>query len=151
MPVRMHEVTDWIRRTWQAVPEFSQVHLIFDGIGISGTGSPDVVMLGDDGDPDTEVESEFTRIWADLAQTRKHEFGVIPCAVITNSGSTEQPVVEKRVFELLELAMSPIESDRTMGGLIFSSEISEGTKKTITNQAGTAVVVPFLVSYWAQA
>jgi hypothetical protein len=151
MPVQLFNVNTWIRQAWQAVPEFQTVHLMFDGIGVSGTGSNDLVLLGDDGDPDTEVSSEYEQTWVDMGQTRKEERGVIPCAVITNSGDTYQPQVMQRALELLNLAMAPIENDRSMGGLVYTSDVLTGTARTITNEKGTAVIVPFDVTYWTHA
>lgn len=148
MTVKLFEVNNWIRNAWQQVPEFSEVHLIFDGVGISGSGSPDLVMLGDDGDPDTEVSSEYEQTWTDLAQTRKTETGLIPCAVISNSGDTYQPQVMARCAYLLGLALAPLTADRTLGGTVNTSDVLTGSLRTITNTQGTAVIVPFAVTYW---
>ena len=147
----MGDVNSWLRTTWAAVPEFTNVHLIFDGIGVSGAGSQDLLMLGDDGDPNTEVSSEWTQNYVDLAQTRKQEFGTIPCAVISQTGDTYQPTVEQRAFQLLSLAVTPLEQNRSMGGIIYSCEVTAGTKQTIVNSQGLAIIVPFDITYWANA
>jgi len=151
MRVVMYSVNAYLRETWKAVPAFADVHLIFDGIGVSGAGSSDLLMLGDDGDPDTEVSSEWSQNYVDLAQSRKQETGVIPCAIISQTGDTYQPSAEKRAFELLALAVTPLETDRTMGGLVFTCEIATGTKRTIVNSQGLAIIAPFDIAYWASA
>lgn len=149
MPAIMSRVKANLRTAWKASSALSSCDVIDDGIGLTSSASTNLLLIGDDGDPETEVSSEYNQYYVDLAQTRRQENGSIPCAVIVQSGSTDQPSLETQLFDLLTAVLAPIESDRTLGGLVFTSEVTEGNTRTLVNSSGTAVVVSFTVTYWA--
>jgi hypothetical protein len=115
---------------------------------VSGRGYRDTVVIGHDGDPDSDAEPVFTQMWVDMAQTRRREDGDIPGASIATTGSTTTDTARARAFEVLAAVESYLLSDRTLGGLVASVEFLGGASRTIENDKGSAVVIPFSVRYW---
>jgi hypothetical protein len=149
MPSALSKVKARLRTDWAANSALATCNIIDDGIGITSSPSADLLLIGDDGDPNTEVSSSVESYYVDIAQTRRQENGEIPCAVIAQSGSTDQPYLEAHAFDLLTAALASVDSDRTLGGLVYTVEVSEGATHSLVNNSGTAVIVPFTVRYWA--
>lgn len=139
-------VTELIRR-WTELPALSGV-VIEDASTPSSRAWLNAVVVGDDFDPETDTESEFTQEWVDIARTRRREQGTIPCAAVAQSGSTVIGVQRQRAFEIFAACELDLTSDNTLAGIVFSVEVTEGQAKTIQNTRGSALVLPFTVQYW---
>jgi hypothetical protein len=116
---------------------------------VSSKAYLDAVVIGDDGDPESDAMPVFTQEWANMAHTRRSETGDIPCAAIATTGSTNPDAVRLRAFAILAAVESSLLGDTTLGGTVFTCELIGGAAKQIENSAGAAIVVPFSVRYWA--
>lgn len=116
---------------------------------VAGQGYTDSVIIGHDGDPESDVEPVFTQMWIDMAHTRRSEDGDIPGAAIATTGSTSSDAVRQRAFEILAVVESTFLTNASLSGLVGSLEFMGGAARTIENDKGSAVVVPFTVHYWA--
>lgn len=140
---RLDDVTSLILTTLRALPEFEGV-TIFDGPAIGQDSPKRLVMVGDDGDPESDVESSFEQSWANFSRTRKRETGQIPCAVIAWDGGSDMAVQRDKAFTLLaatELAILALASDE------LTLELASGSSRPVQNERGAATVVPFTVQY----
>jgi hypothetical protein len=150
MPTAVATVKDTIVALWKAIPALANVAFILDGFGESSQASTTLILVGSNGNPDEEVNTEWQQVWANIAHTRRYETGQIPCCVVAQNGTTNQPVVQQAASTLMSACLTPFLADTTLGGVVFTAEVNEGTEKTITNSQGTAVIVPFMINYWAQ-
>jgi hypothetical protein len=146
----MGTVKNKIHDLWSASPDLKNVTFLLDGIGESSSATTNLVLLGSNGDPDQDAVSQFTQEWANFNHTRRYEYGMIPCAVIAQSGAVDQPTIQANAYVIFNACLIPFLSDTSLGGLVFTSEVDEGTSRTLVNTAGTAVFVPFTVTYWGQ-
>jgi hypothetical protein len=146
----MGSVKKQIHTLWLASPDLANVTFILDSVGESSSSTTDIVLLGSDGDPDQDPVSQFTQTWANMSHTRRYEAGMIPCAVISQSGAIDQVTVQDRAFQILQACLVPFLGDTTLGGLVFTAEVMEGTERTLVNERGTAVIVPFQIDYWTE-
>jgi hypothetical protein len=115
---------------------------------ISGREYTEAVVIGDDGDPESENEPTFVQEWANMAQTKRSETGDVPCAAIATTGSSSSDAVRERAFQILAAVEAALVADKTVGGVVFAAELTEGAARTVANSAGSAVVVPFSIHYW---
>jgi hypothetical protein len=144
------DVQNQILLTWQASADLKNVTFIMDSVGESSSSTPNIVLIGSNGDPDEDSVTEVTWEWADMAQTRKYERGAIPCAVVAQSGAMDQAAVRILAKSIMDACIAPfIGNDRTLNGLVLNSDITEMGSRTIANQSGIAVISPFTVSYFA--
>jgi hypothetical protein len=123
--------------------------MIFDGPPVGDFAAGDYIFLGDDADPDTDAESVFEQYWVDLAQTRREEMGEIPCAVVSDTGSTDIRVARAQAFSVFAVCESMLVADQTLNGVVYTSELVSGSARPIQNERGSAVVVPFTIRYRA--
>jgi hypothetical protein len=131
----------------RALPTMSTV-VVDKANVITGSSYDEAVVIGDDGDPESDVQSVFQQVWVDMAHTRRDETGDIPCVALAQTGSTAPEVVEARAFEILGYVELMVVADPTLGGTVATLEILGGSSKIIQNARGSAVIVPFSVRYW---
>lgn len=146
---RLDDVTAALIATWQAVPALAGV-AFYDGPGISQSPDLDLLVIGDDGDPESDVASTFEQEWANLSHTRRSERGEIPCAAIAQSGETDMSGRRIRAFQLLAACESALMADPTLGDVALSVEFLGGAARPVQNTRGAAMVAPFTVRYWTQ-
>lgn len=109
----------------------------------------DFVMLGSDGDPESDATADFTHAWADMAHTRMREDGEIPCALVSWTGDSDVASTMTAAFATLQACVNALGNDPTLTGLVMSIQVSSGSSRVIQNDLGTALVIPFTVMYWA--
>jgi hypothetical protein len=143
----LDDVTNAVLTMLRAIPELS-------GVAIDDSGEPssrtyaEAIIVGDDGDPDTDVESSFTQEWANLSHTKRSEFGDVQCAAAVQSGSTRIETRRTRASQILGYFETALRTDPTLGGVVFTSEIVSGASRPIQNSEGSAIIIPFTVRYW---
>jgi len=106
------------------------------------------VMVGSDGDPESDAESNFQHSWQDMGHTRMREDGEIPCALVSQTGSDLADSVIADAFTTLQMCASALANDPTLSGIIAGIWVTAGSERTILNSNGAGVVVPFTVNYW---
>jgi hypothetical protein len=148
VPTAVATVKSTIVALWRAIPALANVNFILDGFGESSQASNTIILIGSNGDPENEAVTEWSQTWADIAHTRRYESGQIPCCVIAQNGTTNLPSVQTMAYTLLSACLSTFLADTSLGGVVFTAEVDEGTEKTIVNQQGTAIIVPFTINYW---
>ena len=148
MATALGAVTNAILVALRAGVELSDV-TIEDATAISSRAWKVAVIVGDDGDPESDAESSFTQAPANLDGSRRVEIGEIVCAAIAQSGSTTVETQRTRALSLLTSACeAAINVDPTLGGIVFNLEVISGSARTIQNEKGSAVTAPFIVRYW---
>ncbi len=148
MPSAMKTVTAALVAGIRALPAIGTV-TVDKANAVSSQNYKEAIVIGDDGDPDSDVQSVFQQVWVDMAHTRRDETGDIPCVALAQTGSTNPEVVEARAYELLAYVESMALADPTLGGTVATLEILGGSSKLVENERGSAVIVPFSVRYWA--
>jgi hypothetical protein len=144
----MPSAIDALVSIWSALPALSGA-LVTDGPPLSQQATQTIVRVGDDADPDANETSSFSRTWRDLACTRQEETGVIVCSVEAWSGSTELETQRDAAFTLLAALSTSLIADMTLGGAVDTAMLALGSQRPFQNSAGSAVIVPFSVSYRA--
>jgi hypothetical protein len=140
---KLDDVTDLILTTLRALPEFSGVS-IFDGPPIGQDSPKRLIMVGDDGDPESDAISTFTQEWSNLSKTRKRETGEIPCAVIAWDGGTDMKAQRDAVSILLNSLSTAI---LALASDDLTLELNSGSARPVQNEKGAATVVPFSITY----
>lgn len=107
------------------------------------------VMIGSDGLPDSTAIADFTHVWVDMAQTRKREDGSIPCALVSQTGENDPATTLLSASATLKKCVNALDADLTLGGKVMGVQVVSGSSQILKNTRGTAVVLPFTVSYWA--
>lgn len=148
MSSAMRNVTAALVAGIRALPNVSGVS-VDKANTVTSQSYREAIVIGDDGDPDSDAMSVFQQVWVDLAHTRRDETGDIPCVALAQTGSTAAEAVEARAYELLGYVESMVIADPTLGGLVATLEILGGSSKLVENERGSAVIVPFSVRYWA--
>lgn len=146
MASKMDEVQAALVALWSALPALAGVP-VYDGPPVSQAADLDQVLVGNDGDVDSDTMSDFSQEWVDLAQTRRVESGEIICAVVAQSGSTDLGVQRDRAFVLLAACEDSLRADQTLGGTVFSALLTSGSAHPLQNSAGSAMIAPFTVQY----
>jgi hypothetical protein len=134
---------------FSAQPALAGVEVI-DGASAEAPGAVDLVLVGHDASPDGDAEIGVEQEWADLAATSRYERGSVPCTVLSQSGDVDIPGRRARAMELLAACETALRADRTLGGLVMVAQVSTAGAHQYLNGDGTAVVVPFTVTYMAQ-
>jgi hypothetical protein len=147
MATALGSVIDALISSLSAVPALAGVTVEGTAV-VSGKRYTHAVVIGDDGDPESENDPSFAQEWANMAHTKRSETGDIPCAALATTGSTASDVVKVTAFQIMAEVESFLRADTTIGGVVFTSEITEGAARVGTNSAGTFVVIPFSVHYW---
>ena len=150
MPSVMENVVAGMLAALRTLNDTTLAGVTVDGAkAVSGKGYKDSVIVGHDGDPESDAEPVFTQDWANMAHTRRTETGDIPGAVVATTGSTSTDTVRQRAFDVLAVVEASLLADPTLAGLVGSLEFMGGAARTIENSLGSAVVIPFSVHYWA--
>lgn len=123
--------------------------LVFDGPPVTAPSIQDLIIIGDDGEPDSQEQSTFEQMWVDLACTRREEIGEVLCSVISSSGATDMRVRRNRADVLLSACETSLAADQTLGGLVYSAQFIRAASTSMQNTGGAAVVTPFTVRYRA--
>lgn len=108
------------------------------------------VLVGDDGDPESERESSFEQEWADLACSSRYERGSIPCSALASSGDTDPDATRSAAFALLAACESALRANRTLGGLVMTSQLTSGSTLLAQGDNGSWVIAQFEITYMAQ-
>lgn len=122
---------------------------IYLGEPITSDVPNDFVMLGSDGDPDSDATADFEHTWEDMAHTRMREDGEIPCALVSQTGDEDVSGTMTAAFATLQACVNALGNDPTLDGIVMDIQVSAGSSRQIQNDLGTAIVVPFTVTYWA--
>ena len=107
------------------------------------------VMIGSDGDPESDLTADFQHTWVDMARTRMREEGEIPCALVSQTGEVDVATTTTSAFATLQSCVNALGNDPTLSGLVMSIQVTSGSDRQIQNNRGTAIIVPFTVNYWA--
>lgn len=146
---RLDDVTAALIAAWQVLPALEGV-AFYDGPGVSQSSDSALILIGDDGDPESDAVSTFEQEWANFSHTRRNERGEIPCAAIAQSGDTDMNGRRVRAFQLLAACESALLADPTLGDVVYSVEFVGGSAVPVQNTRGAAMVAPFIVRYWTQ-
>jgi len=131
-----------------ALPALSGVD-VRDGPPLDGMGDADFVLVGHDATPDSSADMTVEQEWADLACTRRYETGEVICSALSQTGDTDLQARRDRAFALLAACESAVLADLTLGGVAMSAQFSRASARQFQNKNGSAVVVPFTVTYRA--
>jgi hypothetical protein len=145
---RLDDVMTALAALFAGLPALAGV-VVSDGPPLDGMGSPDFVLVGDDGLPDSTAEITVEQEWADLACTRRHETGEVICSALSQTGDTDMQARRDRAFALFAACEAAVLADQTLGGVVLSSQLARAGARQFQNSAGAAVVVPFVVTYRA--
>jgi hypothetical protein len=116
-----------------------------------GSGSSkDIVTVGDDGDPESDVVATYEQEWANFSHTRRREAGSIPGAVIAQSGSTNIALMRIRANDLLNICAAYVNANPDLGGVVSTIEWVSGDMEPLQTDLGAAIVAPFIINYWTQ-
>jgi hypothetical protein len=148
MKSALGQVVQNLCSVWSALPALSGIP-VYNGPPMSDQVVTTLVAVNDDADPDSTEESTVRWEWLDFAHTRRREDGEVIGVVIVSSGSLDLAASENTCFEILGDCEQAIRSDPTIGGVVQSSELVSGTAQTLQNANGSAIVVPFIVAYFA--
>lgn len=149
MPSAVATVADALIANWTALPGLTGVEVV-DGPRPEAPGPGDLVVLGHNGDPESTAEVTVTQELASLDGSSRWETGVVPCCVVSQSGDTDLSARRARAFALLAAIETSVRADLTLGGLVLSAQITSAGARQLQNGAGSAVVVPFEITYFAQ-
>jgi hypothetical protein len=149
MATKLAAVGDALTTLFSGLPALAGV-AVYNGPGVSAAADLDLVLVNDDGDPDSDASSTFEQEWANLAATSRYERGVVVCGVISQSGSTDLHDRQDRAAVLLDACQTAVHADVTLAGLVLSAQVVSGSARPIQNSAGAAVVAPFVIAYLAQ-
>jgi hypothetical protein len=123
---------------------------VYNGPSVSAGSDRDLVLVNDDGDPESDASSTYEQEWADLAATSRYERGLVICGVISQSGSTDPQARQDRVAVLMGACSAALHADVTLGGLVLTAQFQSGSTTPVQNSAGAAVRAPFAIAYLAQ-
>lgn len=138
---------------WATLPAFVEdVDDVVDvrrGTPTGGMGARRVVAVEFDGDPEARDNGRFVRDWLDLACTRQRETGELMCTALAQTGDTDVGAMETMALALVEACSADLQTDLTVGGVVWSQQVVAGTAQQLQNARGVVVVVPFTVAYSA--
>lgn len=149
MATKLAAIGDALVTLFTGLPALAGV-AVYNGPPVSAAADLDMVLVNDDGDPESDASSTFEQEWANLAATSRYERGVVVCGVVSQSGGTDLQVVLDRLASLLDACEAGLHADVTLGGLVLSAQVTSGSARPIQNSGGAAVVAPFVIAYLAQ-
>jgi hypothetical protein len=120
------------------------------GAPIGGIGPGKWVLVEFDGSPDARENARWQRDWLDLACTRQRELGEVTCSVVAQTGAADIDVMQTAAAAMLDACVADLRSDLTVGGILWSQQVTQGSAHQLKNEAGVAVLIPFTVAYAAQ-
>jgi hypothetical protein len=143
-----------LRTKFAALPAMDGVE-VHVALPVTADDADDLVLLGHDGDLDSEATATCEYEWANLACTSRYELGSIPCAVISQSGDEGDMQGRYDRVQVLLSAMenalvTDIHTGGALAGLVMGATITSGEPRPLQNQAGARVLAPFTVTYRAQ-
>jgi hypothetical protein len=142
-----------LRTKFEGLPALEGVP-VFCALPVSAGDDRDLVLVGHDGEVDSENAATVEYEWANLACTSRYELGSIPCAVISQSGDDDMQAKFNRAQLLLAAMENALVTDIAtagpLSGLVMIAHITSGTMRSLQNQAGACVLAPFTVTYRAQ-
>lgn len=143
-----------LRTKFAALPAMSGIE-VYVGLPVTSDDPADLVLLGHDGDLDSESQVTVEYEWANIAGTSRYETGTVPCAVISQTGDEGDMLGRySRVDVLLSAMENALVTDMNTGGalagLVMGCTITAGQSRPIQNAAGAAVLAPFIFTYRAQ-
>lgn len=147
---RLDDVMDALVSTFSDLPALDGVAVV-DGPQVGDVGESDLVLVGHDGEPDSNAVNTFEQSWTDLACTRREETGLVWCAAVSQSGDVEMQPRRDRALALVAACEASLLADLTLGGVVYSAQLAAGSARQLQNSGGAAVVAPFTVAYRAPA
>lgn len=123
---------------------------VYDDDPVTNADDDAFVLVGDDGDPESERESTFGQEWADLACSSRHERGSIPCAAVAASGDTDPATTRTAAFALLSACETALRTNRTLSGLVMTAQLTTGSALLAQGDNGSWVIAQFEITYMAQ-
>lgn len=123
---------------------------VADGPPVEAPGAVDLVFVGHDQSPDADSVITIGQEWANLACTSRYETGEIPCCVLSQTGDTDIAARRARAMQLLAACEVRLRADLSLGGVVMTSQMTSAVAHEYQNGDGSAVVVPFTVTYRAQ-
>ena len=123
---------------------------VYMGEPVTSDVPNDFLMVGSEGDPDSEAIAEFEHSWADLGHTRVREDGAVPCAIVSQTGDVDVDSAITSGFTTLQTCINVLDNDPTLSGNVQQIFLTVASERIIQNKQGTAIVIPFTVNYWAQ-
>jgi hypothetical protein len=123
---------------------------VYVGPPVTAAADLELVVVGDDGDPDSDAQATVERVPDNLAGSSTSEIGVIPCVVIVQSGDTDMQARLSRATVLVQAIAAGMATDISLGGAVLSAYLSGGACRPVQNESGAAAVASFTVTYHAQ-
>lgn len=148
MSSKLDDVTDALVTAFTGLSGLASV-LISDGPIVGDPSFADALLIGDDGDPESQAMSVAEQSWTDLACTRRREDGEIICAAVSQSGDTNMQTRRDRVMALIGACEDALRADLSLGGVVQAVQLVRASVQPYQNANGSAVVAPFVVAYWA--
>jgi hypothetical protein len=140
------EVTTALMTSWAALDDLEGVGL-FDGPPVANSIPARLVLIGENGDPLSDAQSTFQRAWVDMACTRMEETGEIICAAIAQSGSIAIDSIRAAAETLVAAISDSLIADMTLGGVVYSAVLDQGTGRTLQTADGATYIAGFTVRY----
>jgi hypothetical protein len=143
-----------LRLKFAALPDLSGVD-VYCALPVSSDDVAECVLIGHDGEFESDVTATTVYEWANLACTSRYELGTIPCAVLSQSGDEKDMQGRfDRVQVLLAAMENALVTDMNTGGalagLVMGATITSAVPRSSQNQAGALVLSPFTITYRAQ-
>jgi hypothetical protein len=120
------------------------------GLPVDGLGVKNIILVELDGDPSARDNSTFTQDPIDMTMTRYRELGEIRCTALAQTGSKDLDRMSRVASQLAAACAADLVEDMTVGGIVWSARVTQGSAQQVKNDRGVAVIVPFTVAYAAQ-
>lgn len=133
---------------WSALPALADVD-VRRGAPIGGLPAGAYLVVEFDGTPESTADSRFETVWSDLAGTSIEERGEIICSSVAQTGDSDLAATEAQAVAQMNACIADLATDRTVNGQCHAAMVTAGTATQLQNSQGVAVVVPFVVSYFA--
>lgn len=124
--------------------------VVYTALPVTAAPDEDVVLVGHDGDIDSDTSTTVEYEWANLAATSRYEIGSVPCAVISQSGDDDMQARFAQAQLVLRALENSLVADLSLSGLVMIAHITSGGLRPLQNQGGARVLCPFYVTYRAQ-
>ena len=123
---------------------------VVDGPPILSAAPADFVLVGANDEAESTVP--ITQAWAGLGAKARDETGEIPCAVVSQSGSTNIKTHRDRCLTILGELETALVADPTLSGAVASGWllVSEGSLTQVQTPNGARASINFSVFYKAR-
>jgi hypothetical protein len=145
---RLAAIADALVARWSVLPALADVD-VRRGAPIGGLAAGEFVLVEFDGTPDSTADSRFETAWSDLAGTSIEERGEITCSSVAQTGDNDLAATEAQAIAQMNAVIADLAADRTVNGQVHSASVVTGNAQQLQNGQGVAVVVPFIVAYFA--